>query len=483
MAPCVAKEHYGRTAVSRLAIVVLACIATISTGFQAPQYSGRRCSISVRASLVGPLPTKSIDDDFDDDYDDIDADDGKDNSAVEATTTRPTSSAEEKEQSKDSKLAGIIQELEESFDYEGRLPMKQKDFRCGFVSILGAPNMGKSTLLNALLKEDLCIATRRPQTTRHAILGVLTTPDAQLCLIDTPGIIGDPAYKLQEGMMEAVMGAFRDSDVFLVVTDLFSTPIPDDTIFEKVQQSRLPVVVAINKIDLVGKAKQNKDDADGDDDPEQEMEKTYTVPEAVAQWRALLPNALAIVPLAASEGPNNEGVTVLRKLLLGGEDLPGAIRTLGRPVPGMFQSGVQFLTDDDAKALLPYGPPLYDEEILTDRPERFFASELIRESLFETLKKELPYCCEVRIEEFKEPKPNDRKQVNRIKATVYVERDSQKLIVIGKGGAQIKLVGTLAREKIERFLQEKVFLELNVKVNKDWRKNEDQLKEFGYLNR
>lgn len=260
--------------------------------------------------------------------------------------------------------AGLLQQLQGSFDYEGRLPMKEK-FRCGFVSIIGAPNMGKSTLLNALLKEDLCIATRRPQTTRHAILGVLTTTDAQLCLIDTPGIIGEPAYKLQEGMMEAVMGAFFDSDVLMVVSDLFSTPIPDDKIFEKVCRSRVPVIVVINKIDLVGKAKRNAEE-------DEEIEgKTYTVPEAVAKWRSLLPDAMAIIPIAASEGPDNEGVVLLRNLLLGNEDLASSIRNLGRPVPGMFKEGVKFLSDEDAKSLLPIGPPLYDEEILTDRPERY----------------------------------------------------------------------------------------------------------------
>jgi len=374
---------------------------------------------------------------------------------------------------------------EEIFDYEGRLPRKHNEFRCGFVSILGAPNMGKSTLLNALLQENLCIATPRPQTTRHAILGVVTTENAQLCLIDTPGIIEDPSYRLQEGMMEAVMGAFRDADVLLVVTDLFSTPIPDDTIFQRVQNSRVPVVVAINKIDLEGKANRNvKISPDGNGNEEEDLEdKTFTVPEAVAKWRSLLPEALAILPLAANEGPDNLGVIVLRKLLLGEEGLADSIRALGRPVPGMFRPGIQFVTTTEAQKLLPQGPPLYDEETLTDRPERFFASELIREALFETLKKELPYCCEVRIDEFKEPKPKDPKPMNRIKATVYVERESQKLIVIGKGGTQIKTVGILAREKIERFLQEKVFLALEVKVNKDWRKNEDQLKEFGYLNR
>jgi small GTP-binding protein len=256
----------------------------------------------------------------------------------------------------------LLQDLDDTFTYEGRLPMRN-DFRCGFVSILGAPNMGKSTLLNALLKEDLCIATRRPQTTRHAILGVLTTGDAQLCLIDTPGIIENPAYKLQEGMMEAVMTAFYDSDVLMVVTDLFSSPIPDDKIFEKVRRSKVPVVVVINKIDLVGKAKPSAEE-------NEEEGRTYTVPEAVAKWRALLPDTFAIIPVAASEGPENEGIILLRKMLLGGDDIPGAVRNLGRPVPGMFKPGVQFMADEDAKALLPPGPPLYDEEILTDRTER-----------------------------------------------------------------------------------------------------------------
>jgi small GTP-binding protein len=297
--------------------------------------------------------------------------------AASTTTTSSTNSASINTTKKDDDKSNLLSQLDDTFDYEGRLPMKNDDFRCGFVSILGAPNMGKSTLLNALLKEDLCIATRRPQTTRHAILGVLTTPNAQLCLIDTPGIIEDPAYKLQEGMMEAVMGAFYDADALLVVTDLFSTPIPDDTIFQKVQASRGPVIVVINKIDLVGKASkinQNHNTENEDDSEDYDDGKTYTVPEAVAKWRTLLPNATAILPVASSEGPDNEGVVVLRTLLLGGPDLPAAIRALGRPVPGMFQEGVKALTDDDAKALLPIGPPLYDEEVLTDRTERYVDS-------------------------------------------------------------------------------------------------------------
>ena len=212
-----------------------------------------------------------------------------------------SSSSSDTNNKSDSKGADLLQRLDDNFQYDGRLPMKE-GFRCGFVSILGAPNMGKSTLVNAVLKADLCIATRRPQTTRHAILGVLTTADTQLCLIDTPGIIEDPAYKLQEGMMEAVKGAFYDSDALLIVTDLFSTPIPDDKIFERVISSKLPVIVVINKIDLVGKANPDKVDDDNGSDG-----KTYSVPQSVVRWRALLPNAMAIIPVAASEGPDNEG--------------------------------------------------------------------------------------------------------------------------------------------------------------------------------
>jgi GTP-binding protein Era len=432
---------------------------------------------------------------------------------------------EEKSSSKPSKTKTIqdtnilLEQLAGAFDYDGRLPSKileMPNFRCGFISILGAPNMGKSTLLNALLKEDLCIATRRPQTTRHAILGVLTTPTSQLCLIDTPGIIDTPAYKLQEGMMEAVKGAFQDSDALLVVTDLFSTPIPDDEIFAKLLKSQKPIIVAINKIDLEGVAQrqqqqqqqqQQRDDFysndDDDDDDNYQLQpqedKTYTLSEAVSKWRSLIPNALAIIPVSATDGVDNPGVHLLRQILVGGDDIPSSVRALGRPIPGMFQEGVQFISDEDAKSLLPLGPPLYDEELLTDRSERFFVSEIIRESLFECLKKEVPYCCEAVVDTFTEPKPIDTSPTKQqkggaskgrsqrpivktlIEASIYVERESQKGIVVGKGGQQIKEVGIVAREKIEKFLGCAVKLDLSVKVQKDWRKKEDILKQFGYL--
>lgn len=368
----------------------------------------------------------------------------------------------------------LLNQLDDSFQYEGRLRSGGDDHRCGFVSIVGAPNMGKSTLMNALMQEDLCVATRRPQTTRHAILGVISEENCQVCLVDTPGVIDDPAYKLQEGMMEAVMGAFHDADVLLVVTDLFSTPIPDDDLFAKVQRSSKPVIVVVNKVDLM-------DRVNPDSEENQEAGRTVTVEEAVANWRSLLPEAVAVLPVSASEGPDSLGMTALRRMLVGAEDIPAAMRGLGRPVAGMFPDGVHTITDEAAKALLPLGPPLYDEDVLTDRPERFFASEIIRAALFQNLKKEVPYCCEVRITNFKEPKETDKKQIIRIDAAVIVERDSQKGIVVGKGGEKIKQVGIEAREKLEDFLQTQVYLDLFVKVEKDWRKKEDILKQYGYL--
>lgn len=379
--------------------------------------------------------------------------------------------------------------VSDSFNYNGRITVPDPDFRCGFVSLLGAPNMGKSTLLNALLEETLCTATHRPQTTRHAILGVLTDLEhkVQLCFKDTPGVIRDPAYKLQEGMMEAVQGAFRDSDVILVVTDLFSTPIPDDDLFQKLKQSDKKKIVVINKVDLVDKVNPDvkvKDEdrvVEGNASDETTYKRTVTVADAVANWRELVPDALAVIPVSASNGSRDVGVLALRSLLLGGPDVPAAFRDLGRPVAGMFLPGVKFIDNEGACRIIPKGPPLYDYDTLTDRTERFFASEIIRATLFTKLGKELPYCCEVRIDEFREPKPGDSKNVTRIKATIYVERDSQKGIVVGKGGAKIKEIGVEAREKLEEFLQVKVVLNLDVKVDKNWRSDEKKLKAYGYV--
>jgi len=382
---------------------------------------------------------------------------------------------------------------------------QQQQHRCGYCGIIGPPNMGKSTILNALLKENLCIATRRPQTTRHAILGVLSSPSKQCCMLDSPGILqGGGAYQLQMNMMEAVKGVFQNSDVLLVVTDLFSTPILDDDLFLRLAQTSKPVLVVVNKIDLEGRARRPvelKDEQDNDMNninvEEEMIEKTYTVEEAVAKWRSLLPNALAIIPLTAviskeesleaNTTDEHPGISLLRQILIGcgandEHDIPAMVRTLGRPVQGMFRHGITCLTNDDVKYLLPIGPPLYDDDFLSDRSVRFFCSEFIREALLESryLKKELPYCCEVQITDYKEPRNDD---ITRIEATIFVEREGQKAIIIGKSGNVIKQVGIIAREKIERFLDgKKIFLKLDVKVNKDWRKRDDQLAKFGYAN-
>lgn len=284
----------------------------------------------------------------------------------------------------------VLDALRDKFDYEGRLEQQDSDHRCGFVTLIGAANMGKSTLLNALLQETLVTATHRPQTTRHAILGVLSSvdPPCQLCFTDTPGVIGQPAYKLQEGMMEAVKGSFKDSDAILIVTDLFSTPIPDDVLFQKITKCDKKKIVVINKIDLVDRinVKTSEDGStaqkqeyhnlvdkveDTDDDDQQQVYKrTISVEEAVLNWRQLIPDAIAIIPMVASNGGGDVGVNTLRSLLLGGPDVPKAFRDLGRPLQGMFQAGVQVIKDEDAQDIIPLGPPLYDTELLTDRSER-----------------------------------------------------------------------------------------------------------------
>jgi small GTP-binding protein len=273
--------------------------------------------------------------------------------------------------------SNLFSTLQEKFDYEGRILAPEDDFRCGFVSLIGAANMGKSTLLNALLEETLCTTTHRPQTTRHSILGVLTSEEqqVQLCFLDTPGVIEDPSYKLQEGMMEAVQGAFRSSDVILVITDMFSTPIPNDELFKKLNLCDKKKIVVINKIDLSDKVKNKSSDAPtyhnaDDEDAEQLYERTITVEDAVRNWRNLVPDAISIIPMSASEGPDNKGVVALRSLLFGGPDVPAAFRDLGKPIPGMFQPGVKFVENEEARKIIPSSPPLYDPETLTDRNTR-----------------------------------------------------------------------------------------------------------------
>lgn len=288
--------------------------------------------------------------------------------------------------------------------------------KSGFVNIIGNPNVGKSTLMNALVGERLSIITSKAQTTRHRILGVVSGDDFQIVYSDTPGIL-KPAYKLQESMMKFVTGAVSDADVILYVTDTVEQSDRSADILERIRTSGIPTLVVINKIDL-------------------------TTPEAlealVERWHGILPEA-EIVPASARERFNIEGL--FGKIL----------------------------------EVLPEGPAFYPKDTLTDKTLRFFASEIIREKILRTYDKEIPYCCEIEIESYKE-----EPAIDRIAATIYVSRESQKGIVIGHKGEKLKRVGQLAREDLEKFLDKKVFLQLFVKVSDDWRNNERQLRRFGY---
>lgn len=288
--------------------------------------------------------------------------------------------------------------------------------KSGFVNIIGNPNVGKSTLMNALVGEKLSIITSKAQTTRHRIMGIVSSEDFQIVYSDTPGIL-KPSYKLQESMMKFVTGAVADADVILYVTDTVERGERSAGIIDRIRQSGVPAIVVINKIDL-------------------------TTPEAletlVDKWQGELPEA-RIVPASAKENFNIEGL---------------------------------FKTILD---LLPEGPAFYPKDTLTDKTLRFFASEIIREKILRFYDKEIPYCCEIEIESYKE-----EPAIDRIAATIYVARDSQKGILIGHKGEKLKRVGQAAREDMEQFLGKKVFLQLFVKVNDDWRNNERQLRRFGY---
>ena len=288
--------------------------------------------------------------------------------------------------------------------------------KSGFVNIIGNPNVGKSTLMNALVGEKLSIITSKAQTTRHRIMGIVSGEDFQIVYSDTPGIL-KPSYKLQESMMKFVTGAVADADVILYVTDTVERGERSAGIIDRIRQSGVPAIVVINKIDL-------------------------TTPEAlealVDKWQGELPEA-RIVPASAKENFNIEGL---------------------------------FKTILD---LLPEGPAFYPKDTLTDKTLRFFASEIIREKILRFYDKEIPYCCEIEIESYKE-----EPAIDRIAATIYVARDSQKGILIGHKGEKLKRVGQTAREDMEQFLGKKVFLQLFVKVSDDWRNNERQLRRFGY---
>ncbi len=288
--------------------------------------------------------------------------------------------------------------------------------KSGFVNIIGNPNVGKSTLMNRLVGEKLSIITSKAQTTRHRIMGVVSGDDFQIVYSDTPGIL-KPAYKLQESMMKFVTGALTDADVILFVTDTVEESDRAAEILDRIRRTSVPVVVVINKIDL-------------------------TTPEAlealVARWHEQLPEA-RIVPASAREKFNTEG---------------------------LFRTILE---------LLPEGEAYYPKDTLTDKTLRFFASEIVREQILRHYDKEIPYCCEIAIDSYKE-----EPTIDRIAATIYVARDSQKGIVIGHKGERLKKVGEGARKELEAFLGKKVFLQLFVKVNDDWRNNDRELKRFGY---
>lgn len=288
--------------------------------------------------------------------------------------------------------------------------------RSGFVNIIGNPNVGKSTLMNQLVGEKLSIITSKAQTTRHRIMGIVNGDDFQIVYSDTPGIL-KPNYKLQEKMMQFVRGAITDADVLLYVTDTVEESDRSADIIEKVRLSGIPTIVVINKVDLTTANK-------------------LTV--LVEKWQTLLPEAI-IAPCSAKEGFNIEGV-------------------------------VNLIVER-----LPEGEAFYPKDTLTDKTLRFFASEIIREKILLNYDKEIPYSCEIAIEAYKE-----EPTIDRISATIYVARNSQKGIVIGHKGEKLKKVGQAARHDIEAFLGKKVFLELYVKVNEDWRNNDRQLKRFGY---
>lgn len=289
--------------------------------------------------------------------------------------------------------------------------------KSGFVNILGNPNVGKSTLMNELVGERLSIITSKAQTTRHRIMGLVNSDDYQIVFSDTPGIL-KPNYKLQESMMKFVNTAILDADIFLYVTDTVETADKNKEYVEKLKNSNTPIILIINKIDLTTQDK---------------------LEEMVAQWSERLPGA-TIIPASAKEKFNVD-------LVMG-----------------------------QIEKLLPEGPAFFPKDQLTDKPMRFFASEIIREKIFLTYDKEVPYCTEVLIESYvEEPK------IVRVGAVIYVARQSQKGIIIGKQGSALKKVGTEARKELEAFLGTKVFMELYVKVNDKWRDSERELKNFGYI--
>lgn len=288
--------------------------------------------------------------------------------------------------------------------------------KAGFVNIVGNPNVGKSTLMNQLVGEQISIATFKAQTTRHRIMGIVNTPEAQVVFSDTPGVL-KPNYKMQEMMLAFSESALADADILLYVTDVRETPTKNMDFLEKVSKMEIPVILLINKID---ESEQNQ------------------LGDLVETWHKLLPKA-EILPISAK---NKFGTEILKKRIL---------------------------------ELLPESPAYFDKDQLTDKPAKFFVSEIIREKILRYYDKEIPYSVEVAVERFKE---DDR--LIRINAVIYVERDSQKGIIIGHQGQALKKVSAEARKSLEQFFGKKIFLETYVKVDKDWRSSKRELRLFGY---
>ncbi|MFN3968399.1 GTPase Era [Flavobacterium sp.] len=293
--------------------------------------------------------------------------------------------------------------------------MEQKH-KAGFVNIIGNPNVGKSTLMNAFVGERLSIITSKAQTTRHRILGIVNGEDFQVVLSDTPGII-KPAYEMQKSMMDFVKSAFEDADVLIYMVEIGEKELKDEDFFNKIIHSKIPVLLLLNKID-----KSNQDELE----------------EQIELWKAKVPNA-EIFPISALENFNVK--EVFARIL----------------------------------DLLPVSPPYYPKDALTDKPERFFVNETIREKILLNYDKEIPYAVEIETEEFIEDE-----KIIRIRSVIMVERDTQKGIIIGHKGAALKKVGMQSREDLEKFFGKQIHIELYVKVNKDWRSNAYQLRRFGY---
>ena len=303
--------------------------------------------------------------------------------------------------------------------------------KAGFVNIVGNPNVGKSTLMNQLVGERISIATFKAQTTRHRIMGIVNTEDMQIVFSDTPGVL-KPNYRLQESMLAFSESALHDADVLLYVTDVVENPEKNMDFLEKVQKMTIPVILLINKIDELSREDVAREGMSENSTPDK------ILAQIVEKWHSLLPNA-EILPISAK---NKFGIDMLLNRI---------------------------------KELLPESPAYFDKDQLTDKPARFFVSEIIREKILLYYDKEIPYSVEVRVERFKEAE-----KTIHINAVIYVERDSQKGIIIGHQGIALKKVSTEARKALEKFFGKSIYLETFVKVDKDWRSSQRELDAFGY---